>query len=140
VFSQSVEYALRAVVYMGMNPEQISTTEQVADTTKVPLPYLHKILKSLSKAGLIKSQRGVGGGNRLARPANKITVLEVVNAIEPIQPIGYCPLGLVNHGINLCPMHTKLNHAVEAIQDVLAQSTVQELIDEPTTSIPMCGE
>ena len=140
MFSQSVEYALRAVVYMGMNPQRICTTEQIAATTKVPLPYLHKLLKSLSKARLVTSQRGVGGGNRLAIPANKITVLEVVNAIEPILPIGYCPLGLVNHGINLCPMHTKLNHAIEAIQDVLTQSTVQDLIDEPTTSIPMCGK
>ena len=140
MFSQSVDYGLRAIVYMGMHPDRICTNEQIAEITKVPSPYLAKILKSLNNAGLIKSQRGVGGGSRLSRPADKISVLEVVNAIEPIKLIDYCPLELVNHGINLCPMHSKLNHAISAIQDVLAQSMVQDLIDEPTQSIPMCGK
>jgi Rrf2 family nitric oxide-sensitive transcriptional repressor len=140
MFSQSVDYALRAIVFMGMHPDCISTNEQIANTTKVPSPYLAKILKSLNRAGLIKSQRGVGGGSRLSRAADKITVLQVVNAIEPVEIIDYCPLGLVNHGINLCPMHGKFNQAITAIQTVFAESTVQDLIDEPTQSIPMCAE
>lgn len=138
MFSQSVDYALRATVCLAMNPDKVLTTEQVAQITKVPAPYLAKIIKSLSNFGIISSQRGVKGGSRLSRSPKRITVLEVMNAVDPMKRISYCPLDLPNHGINLCPMHHKLNEAISVVEHVLGGSTIHDLITEPTKSIPMC--
>jgi len=138
VFSQSVDYALRATVCLAMNPGKLLTTEQVSKTTMVPAPYLAKILKSLNRSGIITSQRGVNGGSRLSRSPELITVLDVMNAVDPMRRIIYCPLGLTDHGINLCPMHHKLNDAMAVVEKVLAESSIQDLIIEPTQSIPMC--
>ncbi|MDZ4837179.1 MAG: Rrf2 family transcriptional regulator [Candidatus Melainabacteria bacterium] len=140
MFSQSVDYALRATVCLAMNPGKVLTTEFIALTTKVPAPYLAKIIKSLSRVGIIASQRGVKGGSRLAKSANDISVLDVMNAVDPMKRIDYCPLNLPNHGINLCPMHHKLNDAITVVERVLSESSIQQLISEKTQSIPMCGE
>ena len=62
MLSQTVEYALRATVYLATQAGKPATTNEVAARTRVPAAYLAKILQGLSKAGLIRSQRGVGGG------------------------------------------------------------------------------
>ena len=67
MFSQTVEYALRAAVCLAAKAGEPATTEEVAERTRVPAPYLAKILQGLVRAGLVKSQRGVGGGVTLAR-------------------------------------------------------------------------
>lgn len=83
MFSQTVEYALRAIVrYVA--PEACSTNT-LAETTLVPRAYLSKVLQGLRRSGLITSQRGVGGGVALAHSSSEITILQVVNAVEPIR-------------------------------------------------------
>src|SRR5690349_4806970 len=99
MFSQTVEYALRAMVFLA-EADASSTTHQIAETTKVPQAYLAKILQGLTRAGLVKSQRGVGGGVSLARPSSEINLLEVVNSVDPICRIEVCPLGIASHGKN----------------------------------------
>lgn len=138
MFSQSVDYALRATVCLAMNSDKVLTTEQVAQITKVPAPYLAKIIKALSNCGIISSQRGVKGGSKLARSPQQITVLDVMNSVDPMKRINYCPLNLPNHGINLCPMHHKLNEAISVVERILCESTIHDLIAQQTNSIPMC--
>src|SRR5262245_11875601 len=98
MFSQTVEYALRAVVFLASQPGEPATTEEIAKRTKVKAPYLAKILQGLVKKGIVKSQRGVGGGVTLALPPDELTILEVVNAVDPIKRIKTCPLELSSHG------------------------------------------
>ncbi len=138
MFSQTVEYALRAVVYLAQNPDRSCTTEEVAKATKVPSAYLAKILQGMVRSGVIRSQRGVGGGVKLARMPEKLTILEVVNAVEPIQRIKVCPLGLSTHGANLCPLHKRLDNALAAVESAFAGTTLAEVVNEPTTSVPLC--
>ncbi len=138
MFSQTVEYALRAVVYLAQNPDRSCTTEEVAKATKVPPAYLAKILQGMVRSGVIRSQRGVGGGVKLARMPEEVTILEVVNAVEPIQRIKVCPLGLSTHGANLCPLHKRLDNALAAVESAFAGTTLAEVVNEPTTSVPLC--
>jgi len=138
MFSQTVEYALRAVVYLAQNPDRSRTTEDVAKATKVPPAYLAKILQGLVRSGVIRSQRGVGGGVKLARTPEELTILEVVNAVEPIQRIKVCPLGLSTHGVNLCPLHKRLDNALATVESAFAGTTLAEVVNEPTTSVPLC--
>jgi hypothetical protein len=67
-----------------------------------------------------------------------LTVWEVVDAVDPIQRIRSCPLGLKSHGVNLCPMHKRLDDAMAMVETAFRNSTVRELLDEPTRSKPLC--
>jgi Rrf2 family protein len=138
MFSQTVEYALRAMVHLAATAPDPQTTEAIAKVTKVPQAYLSKVLQSLVQAGLVKSQRGMGGGMALARKPAELTILEVVNAVDPIRRIKTCPLGLETHGVHLCPLHRRVDNALALVEDAFARSTLQEVIDEPTTSVPLC--
>jgi Rrf2 family protein len=60
----------------------------------VPAGYLSKVLQSLGRAQLVNSQRGLHGGFTLARAPSELTVWEVIQAVDPLQRIRSCPLGL----------------------------------------------
>ena len=138
MFTQTVEYALRAVVHLAQQAPKASTTEEVAEATRVPRAYLAKILSGLRRAGLVKSQRGLGGGITLARSPDELTILDVVNAVEPVQRIKSCPLGLSEHGSNLCPLHSRMDAALAMVESAFANSTVSEVLSEETNSVPLC--
>ena len=138
MFSQTVEYALRAVCHLAYAAPDSSTTEEIANSTKVPMAYLSKVLQGLARAGVVKSQRGVGGGISLVKSPEDLTILEVVNAVDPIVRITTCPLGLKAHGKNLCPLHKRVDNAMASVEQAFQSTTLAEVIAEPTTSIPLC--
>lgn len=138
MLSQTVEYSLRAVVYLASQAPEARTTRQVAAATKVPPAYLSKVLQALSRAGIVHSRRGVGGGMSLARPPEELTILAVVDAVEPIGRIKECPLGLAAHGTRLCPLHKRLDAALEAVEAAFAKTTLAEVLAEPSPSVPLC--
>src|SRR5580765_7688647 len=117
MFSQTVEYALRAVVHLAFNAPNGQTTEEIARATKVPPAYLSKVLQGLVQAGVVKSQRGIGGGMSLVKKPSELTILEVVNAVDPIQRIRTCPLDLASHGVKLCPLHHRVDKALALVED-----------------------
>ena len=131
MFSQTAEYALRAVVCMAHNPDRPLTTAQMARTTKVPAGYLSKVLQSLTRAGLIRAIRGLHGGYQLARPGDQMTILEVVNAVDPVKRILCCPLDLPEHEHQLCPLHRRLDDALAMIEQVLGETTLDQVLSEP---------
>ncbi len=138
MFSQTVEYALRAAVHLASEAPAPRTTDQIAAATLVPRAYLSKVLQSLAKAGVVQSQRGLGGGMTLAKSPEDLTILEVVNAVEPIQRIRTCPLELAAHGIHLCPLHSRLDAALATVEQALGASTLAEVLADPSPSIPLC--
>jgi Rrf2 family protein len=138
MFTQTVEYALRAIVHLAQQSPKASTTEEVAEATHVPRAYLAKILSGLRRSGLVKSQRGLGGGITLAKSPDELTILEVVNAVEPIQRIKTCPLGLSEHGSTLCPLHARMDMALAMVENAFAGTTITEVLNEPSESIPLC--
>jgi Rrf2 family protein len=138
VLSQTVEYALRAVVHLASEAPAGRTTDQIAETTLVPRAYLSKVLQALRRGGVIQSQRGIGGGMTLTKPPEQLTILEVVNAVEPIQRIRTCPLGLAAHGVQLCPLHRRLDNALAMMETAFGHSTLAEVLNEPTRSKPLC--
>lgn len=138
MFSQTVEYALRAVVQLASAAPQPQTTEQIARATKVPQAYLSKVLQSLVQAGIVRSQRGIRGGMALVKTPAELTILEVVNAVDPIRRIRTCPLKLAAHGVNLCPLHRRVDNALAMVEDAFRSTTLQEVLDEPSASIPLC--
>lgn len=136
MISQTAEYALRAMVYLADQTEP-KTNESISEATRVPTGYLAKVMQSLSRAKLVRAQRGLHGGFTLAFPASEITVLKVLNAVDPIRRFHECPLGL--HGINLCPLHRSLDDAAQAIERTFGDTTVADLINVPLHRKPLCG-
>lgn len=142
MFSQTAEYALRAVLYLASQQGAARTTQEIAKATKVKIAYLSKVMQGLGRQGLVQSQRGLHGGFTLARPADELTVLDVITAVDPIARIKSCPLGIEGH-INLCPLHRRLDQAMKLVEDALSQSTLAELLAEPDRArgipIPLCS-
>ena len=139
MFSQTVEYALRAVVHLAHEAPAARTTAQIAEATRVPKDYLSKILQNLAKKGILQTQRGVGGGVSLVRTPEEVTILDVVNAVEPIERYTSCPLNLPNHGANLCPLHRRMDEAMATVEEAFRNSTLAEVLTDPSnTSVPLC--
>ena len=76
-----------------------------------------KVIQELVRAGVLRSQRGVKGGVSLVKRPDELTLLEVVNAVDPIKRITTCPLGLKAHGIHLCPLHARLDSALASVEE-----------------------
>ncbi len=131
MISRTAEYALRAVVCLGTQRDQPLTTQTIAARTQVPAGYLSKVLQGLGRAGLVESQRGMGGGFSLARSLDEITILDVINAVDPIKRIERCPLGLVEHGVQLCPLHKRLDDAIALTESLFEGTKIAELLEEP---------
>lgn len=140
MFSQTVEYALRAIVHLADQSPNPCTTEQIAKATKVPQAYLSKVLQSLRQSDVVHSQRGIGGGISLVKSPAELNLLEVVNAVDPICRIKTCPLGLAGHGANLCPLHRKLDDAMKETETAFADTTLADILSSSTSSYPLCNE
>lgn len=144
MFSQTVEYALRAAVALARVEDTSLTGREISETTQVPPRYLTKVLSELIKGGLIHGSRGVGGGYKLARHADGITLLDVVDAIEPMRRITTCPLGISQHGDKLCSLHSQLDQAIAHVQQLLAKSSLADLAGSIETcghsSAALCGQ
>jgi Rrf2 family protein len=138
VFSTTLEYALRAVTFLAGKPGEGMTAQRVSEGTQVPEDYLSKVLQQLVRGGVLTSQRGRHGGFQLARPAAEISMLAVVNAVEPIPRIEKCPLGLRQHGVKLCPLHRRLDEAYGLVERAFAQTTLAELVDDNRSREALC--
>lgn len=138
MFSQTTEYALRVIVFLAAQPDRSWTTHAIAAATHVPEGYLSKVLQSLGRAGLVISQRGLHGGFVLGKPPATITVLEVLDVVDPLKRIKTCPVGIKSHGTHLCPLHQRLDDAIALVEKALGTSTIADLLVEPTPSKPLC--
>jgi Rrf2 family protein len=132
MFSQTAEYALRAVLYLAEHPDTAASSELISGAMQVPKPYLSKILRDLVLAELIKSLRGPNGGFVLARPSHQITILDIVNAVDPIKRITSCPLGRPDH-LTLCPLHRQMDSAAEHVECSLRSTTLAQLVTSTGT-------
>ena len=138
MISVTGEYALRAAVFLAQHKGDPQTSALISEGTKVPQGYLSKIMQSMVKAGLVSSQRGLHGGFVLARAAAKITVLDVLAAVDAApQRIHECPLGLPGH-VKLCPVHRLVDEAIAAAECAFSQADLDTLSRSARGITPLC--
>lgn len=138
MLSVTAEYALRAVIYLALHPGQPATGKHIAEGTASPARYMSRVLRDLTSAGLLRAYRGPSGGFELARAAADISVLDVVNVVDPIRRINRCPLGIPSHGARLCRLHRRLDDSIASLERVLAASPITDLLlpsDEGTVAM-----
>lgn len=127
MISQTAEYALRAIVHLASRGQTYRKVAQIAESTGVPSGYLSKIMLSLARAGVVKSKRGFDGGFILASEPEELSILVVINAVDPIQRFAECPLGIAGHGSHLCRLHRRLNQTAILLEKEFGEAKVSAL-------------
>lgn len=137
MLSKTAEYALRIAVCLGQSPDEAAAADRLAEVTQVPRRYLHKVVQDLARAGLVRSQPGPGGGYSIARSPKKISILDVVNAVAPLERIRHCPLGLTSH-TRLCPLHRELDKVYAETEKAFGRVTLDQLLRSTSSIVPLC--
>lgn len=130
MFSQTAEYALRAVAYLAEQGEP-RTVAQIATATQVPPSYLSKVMQSLAKSELVVSQRGLHGGFHLEKPTDQLCVYDIIQAVDPIPRISHCPLDLPQHAKSLCRLHQRMDDTLAQVELVFRKTTFAEILETP---------
>ena len=139
MISTTAEYALRAITFLAAHPHDPKTAVVIARETQVPVGYLAKVMYHLTKSGLVDSQRGIHGGFTLAGDSKTLRVYDVVQSIDPIVRIEQCPLGLKEHGRDLCPLHRGLDNVMAAAETAYKQMSILQLIKKSQAKQPPCS-
>lgn len=135
MLSKTSQYALRAVIHLARESTAPVPAGEVAAELHVPANYLSKILHTMSRAGVVESERGPGGGYRLARPADRISIGDVVGAFDSLAPGGGCLLGHETcPGAHPCAAHDRWRRVSEPIAVFFRDTMVSELL-EPSDAV-----
>lgn len=129
IFSRPCQHAILAMACLAEEePAHFVSIRQISAETGVPLPYLSKIISSLSRIGLVSARRGPGGGVTLSRPPDEVTVGDVVEAIDGPLATGKCVLGLHEcDETRPCVVHDLWKSVSEGVSRALAGQTLFEL-------------
>lgn len=137
MISKTAEYALRAATCLAANGEQALSADVLAEMTKVPRRYLTRVMQDLGAASIVTSRSGPGGGYVLGQSIDQLTILDIINAVSPLERIRVCPLGLDSH-TSLCPLHAELDRAYAATEAAFAAVTLRQLVESTSPIIPLC--
>lgn len=136
------DYGLRALMRLSEAPGVTFTTEEIARELEVSHNHLAKIIRELAAAGFIATQRGAGGGFRLARPAAEISVGDVVRRLEARYPIVECFRG--DGGCCTleprCVLKERLSRAAEVFLAELDKTSLAECVHAPRGLVVADGE
>ncbi|MGE0283545.1 MAG: iron-responsive transcriptional regulator RirA [Rhizobiaceae bacterium] len=132
--TRQTNYAIRILMYCAANDERLSRIPEIATAYAVSELFLFKILQPLVENGLVETVRGRNGGVRLGRPADQITLFDVVRVTEESFAMAECfendnsdcPL------VDSCALNAALREALGAFFDVLSKHTIADLAKERT--------
>ncbi len=122
------DYGILLMTRMASNPEAVHTSAALAEATHVPLPTVSKILQALLHAGLLESIRGAHGGYRLARPAARISVRDVIDTLEGSIALTEC--NLERHRCEqreVCTTSRNWQRINAAVQQALSDITLADM-------------
>ena len=132
-FTSATDYAIRAMIHLACVPDGMHVLrDDVARAQRIPSSFMAKILRSLVRANLLHSSRGVKGGFSLARPATDITMLDIVEAIEgPIRLISCAgdPNGC--EWVDECPAAPVWTRVQDEMRATLEGHTLEDLVSTP---------
>lgn len=129
LLSKSCVYGLRAALYLSAKgPESFTPIRSMSDNLEISFHFLTKILQQLTAEGILESYKGPNGGVKLTKPGEKVTLLDIVRAIDGEAMFTECALGLPGCGVmKPCPMHDKWAETRDGIKEMLETTTLKEL-------------
>lgn len=130
--NQATDYAFRIVFFLArQKPGAVVEARLISDNENIPIRFLLKIIRSLTKSGIVKSYRGIKGGYALAKPLEQITLKDVVEAVEGPVEINKC---LMDHqqcnkdATGWCPIHRALLNVQKVTNQELDKYNFAELL------------
>jgi len=129
MFSRSAGYAVQALAYLAtQSPGRLTGAREIAEATRIPMPFLWKILRNLSRKKLVRSFKGVRGGYELARSADGITIMQILQASNNQEALSDCVLGLGPcQERRPCVLHNAWAEQRERMDALFASTSLSEL-------------
>lgn len=125
IYSQSAQYALRALTYLAGERDRLVTVQEISESEDIPRQFLAKLLHLLRRAGIVMSVQGQGGGFTLARNPSEITLLDVVECVDGRQDFDKCAFGLPRCGDEMpCPFHERWKAVRAEVERFLREQTL----------------
>lgn len=132
--SRQTDYAVRTIEFLARIPAGVLVqTREIARKQEIPEKYLPSIVRTLARAGLLKTMRGNHGGIRLARAAEDISLKDVVEAIDGPVVLNRCqviPGDCDSGNSNLCNLHDFWERLTADVQEHLGSVRISDLVDE----------
>ena len=124
------QHAVMALAILGaQSPGTYVGAADIALRIGAPGNYLGKLLQTLAREGLVESKKGLGGGFRLARPAEQISLRDVVDPIEPLDRLERCLLGRAVCGLSSpCAVHLRYGAMREQYFRLMEETTIADLV------------
>lgn len=132
------DYATVVMTVLARSADRVLSASDIAHVTRLEVPTVSKVLKPLAQAGLIDSYRGANGGYRLARSAEEIDLLQIVEAIEGPVAMTACsghviPCDLQPH----CDAATNWQWVNRVLSDALAQIRLSQMVSASAHAEPI---
>ncbi|MCO6432243.1 MAG: Rrf2 family transcriptional regulator [Deltaproteobacteria bacterium] len=136
ILSQTAQYALRIMTHIslvqGARPVR---AKEIAMSIRSPSPYVSKVLRKLVTAGLLRAERGHGGGFVLARPAEKILFCHVLEAVQPVKEVKQCIFGWRKcNPDNPCILHHRWNAVSSSFEEWARHTSLADIQNDAVKS------
>jgi Rrf2 family protein len=106
MINRKTDYAIRCILYLAESEKEVVMLNEIATVKEIPKSFLAKILQKLAKAGIVKSSRGITGGFKLAKRAEEISLLDVVELMEGSVAMNICAVDTKKCGFrSTCSVH-----------------------------------
>lgn len=136
MISKTALHALKAMVLLGERPDEFQGAANIAARIDAPQNYLGKLLQNLAQAGLVHSQKGMGGGFRLARRPHEITLYDIVDPIDHVDRWEGCFMGKKSCSSDSpCAMHDTWAAVRDAYLKMLKESTLANVAAHPNDQL-----
>ena len=126
--SKTSEYALRILIFMAKNPEELYTAKYLIEKLNVSDKYLRRLMTNLSKSGFIRSTQGRDGGYTFAKDIHDIFLYDIIDSVEGMEQLNDCVLGFNECSCtNPCAMHDDWIIIREKLNKVFNQTKLSDL-------------
>lgn len=126
--SNTSEYALRILIYMGKDVQRLYSAKQLVDALKISDKYLRRLMTDLTKSGIVVSVQGRDGGYVIAKKPEEIKLADIIEAIEGMNKYTGCLLGFENcSDENPCALHSSLGPIRQEFFSVFTNKSLNDL-------------
>jgi Rrf2 family protein len=132
IITRATEYSIAAVLFLATKyPATVVSKREICEAEGITPAFLTKILQPLIRSGIVRSKRGVSGGFALARDPNKLTVLDIMNAVDEPMALNLCLLSPDECGrVNYCPVHEMWVEARQNLETIFSRKTIAQIVVE----------
>jgi Rrf2 family protein len=144
MLSATCKYGIRAVIFIASKPEQKGNTglKEIAEKLKIPQPYLAKILQVLARKKILHSTKGPHGGFYLLVPASRLTLMDIIDAIDGRNFFDNCYItgercNFDNPDDRVCVLHHDLRMEKVHLERFFSLKTVEAIVSQPGDDQPV---